>query len=174
MLLGSVALVAAFVSPLGLLWAIVGTALVASGLVFARRAARLAMVTPSLVSEGRPSWDGARRSLFSLRADDLDAVAVALADSLDAACGPPLTAVDDATVDGIVDGGDRSMLFGGSDQRVTMAWGVGRPPALRARGATAGIWMRRAPATTGEGARVDVLADLGEAEDLLRRAAEGI
>jgi hypothetical protein len=134
-------------APFGWLFVVVGLAAMARGLWRARGAARGSMIRPSLVADGQPRWEGVRRALFTLLADDPEAIAGLIVVALDDECGPGLS-----DAEGMV-----------------TAWGVGRPAALRASGDTCGIWLRRTPLSDDGGSRVDLLADTGAAEATLRQ-----
>lgn len=168
---GGVALVAlAFVAPFGWLCAVGGVALIGSTLLFARTSATLAVKTPALVFDGRPAWEGTKRSLFAIRADHVDDVAQLLAAGLDRECGAGLTAFDDDELTGVA----RSLAFADAERPALLAWGVGRPAALRATGDTSGIWLRRRPPAGAGSAVVEVLADRGAAEAALRLVAQSV
>ena len=131
-----VGLIAAVGAPLGLLWAVLGMALVVSAAAFVRRAGEWSMQTPALVLDSRPSWGGRRYTAWRLEAGALDDAAVdALIDrlraALDGVAGPTVAVGDESTV--------------------RAAWGLGSTPdidatatpvASRRTDASPGIWLR--------------------------------
>lgn len=163
-LLGCIAL------PLGLLAALVGAALVASTLLFARASAVAAIDRPSLVLRGRHKWDGVRRTNWSIEADAPLVVAERLAAELDEALGGPLHAFTGEDGD---EGTTRRQVFaGGTDRAAIVAWTVRGAPRLAATGDADGVWIRVEPAAgDDEPPVIAVLANEGPATDALTQAA---
>ena len=111
-LIAAVVLMVAILAPLGILWFVLGFALLASLVGFVRRAAVAALARPALVLTGTPKWEGTRRVSWMIEADDdaqLVAAASALTAALSAELGTPVTAVVD------------------DDGSTVSAWGSGAP-----------------------------------------------
>ena len=156
-LIAAVVLMVAILAPLGILWFVLGFALLASLVGFVRRAAVAALARPALVLTGTPKWEGTRRVSWMIEADDdaqLVAAASALTAALSAELGTPVTAVVD------------------DDGSTVSAWGVGRAPRLAADGATDGVWLRiDPPADDAPISKVTVLCNEGAARAALVRVA---
>ena len=162
-----VALMACIAVPFGLLWALVGAALVGSTLLFARDAANAAIQRPSLLLRARPKWEGTTRTNWSVEADDPLAVAGSLAAELDEMLGEPLTAfVDDGE-----EGTTRRQAFAADGERPAIsAWAMRGAPRLAATGDAEGVWLRVDRSPDGP-PTVTVLANEGAATDALTQAA---
>lgn len=154
-------------APLGLVWVALGVALVVSVFLFVKAAAAAAVVRPALILIGHPTWEGTRRTAWSIEADPLIEVVQRLADRLDTELGDSLTAFDEgADYRGVT----RRAAFDDPSHPVHIAWGVGGRPRLKAEGDVEGIWIRLESRVTGP-SQATVLANEGRAVDVLKRVA---
>ena len=155
-------------APAGIVWFLIGVALLVSVFAFVRDAAAAAVDRPSLILTGTPKWDGVRRTSWSLEADDPVAVARSLTEQLDGELGASLTALDEGTD---YRGTTRNEAFGSTTAAALVAWGVDKKPRLAATGEVEGVWLRLDRESEGAAATVTVLANPGRAVEALKRAA---
>lgn len=162
-----VVLVGLIGAPLGLLWASLGVASLASVFLFVKAAGEAAVIRPALLLTGRPKWDGTRRTSWSIESDDLPASLMALTSALDAELGPSLTAYDEGDdYRGIT----RREAFGSPTHPVLFAWGVDGKARLKATDEVEGVWIRMEYDASNE-LIATVLANEGRAVGALTHVA---
>lgn len=154
-------------APLGLLWAVLGIASLASVFLFVKAAGEAAVVRPALVLTGTPKWDGTRRTAWSVESDDLPSSLESLAAALDGELGASLTAYDEGSERrGIT----RREAFGAPTHPVLFAWGARGRPTLAATGDADGVWIRM-EYDEADSLVATVLANEGRAVEALKQVA---